>query len=321
MGASGFTTIWGNMGEIQNKGFEIELNTVNFTGKFTWSTSFNLSYNKNKVISIGVNDTPIYSGFNGIGNNNNSSNILEVGRPANNFFMFEAIGVWKSQAEMDAYAASIGKTASDLKFDGNQLHPGDLRYRDVNGDGLWDRDHDRVYLGNPMPSFTYGMTNRVSYKNFDLSILLTAQTGGKIYGALGRAIDRPSMRSNMNIMDVWTNAWWSETDPGDGSTPYILSSTTGGTVDSRWLWSSDYIRIKNITLGYKIPVKPEIISNLYAYVSIENLKKWDNYYNGFSPESANTASSGVPGGTSALGIDYGGYPIARIVTFGLNVNF
>ncbi|MDR1672467.1 MAG: TonB-dependent receptor [Bacteroidales bacterium] len=321
MGASGFSTTWDNMGEIQNKGFEIELNTANFTGKFTWSTSFNLSYNKNKVISIGVSDTPIYSGFNGIGNNNNSSNILEVGRPANNFFMFEAIGVWKSQSELDAYAASIGKTAGDLKFDGKQLYPGDLRYRDVNGDGLWDRDHDRVYLGNPMPSFTYGMTNRFSYKNFDLSILLTAQTGGKIYGALGRAIDRPSMRSNMNVMDKWTNAWWSENDPGDGSTPYILSATTGGTVDSRWLWSSDYFRIKNITLGYKIPIKPEIISNLHVYVSIENLKKWDNYYNGFSPESANTASSAVPGGTGALGIDYGGYPIARVVTFGLNVNF
>jgi TonB-linked SusC/RagA family outer membrane protein len=321
MGASGFSTTWGNMGEIQNKGAEVELNTINITGDFTWSTSLNLSYNENKVISIGVDNTPVYSSFQGIRNDNTSSNVLEVGRPVNAFFMFEAIGVWKSQAEIDAYAASIGKTASDLKFDGKQLLPGDLRYRDVNGDGLWDKDHDRVYLGNPMPSITYGMTNKFSYKNFDLSILLTAQTGGKIYGALGRAIDRPSMRYNMNIMNVWSNAWWSEEEPGDGATPSILSATTGGTVDSRWLWSSDYFRIKNITLGYKVPVKPQIISSLRMYISIENLKKWDSYYNGFSPETANTAPSTVPGGTSALGVDYGGYPIARIVTFGLNAIF
>ena len=147
-----------------------------------------------------------------------------------------------------------------------------------------------------------------------MSILLTAQTGGKIFGVLGRALDRPGMDSNCNMMDRWMNAWWSEEEPGDGTVPYILSTTTGGTVDSRWLHSSDYLRIKNVTLGYRIPVNPKLISNLRVYLSVENLLKWDNYYNGYSPESANTANT-------ALGLDYGSYPSARTLTFGVNINF
>ena len=83
---------------------------------------------------------------------------------------------------------------------------GDIRYRDVNNDGKYDKDNDRDYLGSPTPKFVFGMTNRFSYKNFDLSILLTAQTGGKIYGILGRAIDRPSMGAKSNIMGHWRDA-------------------------------------------------------------------------------------------------------------------
>lgn len=315
LGASGFSTVWDNLGDIQNKGLEIELNSNNLVGEFRWNTSFNLSYNKNKVISLGVDDTPIYSGFDG----SNISNILKVGEPANSFYLYEAVGVWGSQKEIDDYAVERGVT--NVTFEGKKIVPGDLRYRDVNLDGAFDKENDRVMLGSPIPTMTYGMTNQFSYKNFDLSILLTAQTGGKIFGVLGRAIDRPGMNPNSNMMDVWMNSWWSEEDQGDGHTPYILSSTTGGTVDSRWLWSSDYLRIKNLTFGYKLPFNPGYISFARIYCSIENLWKWDNYYNGYSPEAANTASNSVPGGQSALGLDYGSYPLSRIVTFGLNINF
>lgn len=315
LGASGFSTIWDNLGNIQNQGLEVELNTVNMVGEFNWTTSFNMSYNKNKVLSLGLDDSPIYSGFDG----SNYSNILKVGEPLNAFYMYEAIGVWRTQKEIDDYAAETG--AENVTFEGKNIVPGDLRYKDVNHDGAFDKENDRTILGSPMPKMTYGMTNQISYKNFDLSILLTAQTGGKVFGVLGRAIDRPSMNPNSNMMDVWNNAWWSEEDQGDGHTPYILSSTTGGTVDSRWLWPSDYLRIKNLTLGYKLPINPKYISFARLYCSVENLWKWDNYYNGYYPEAANTASSSVPGGQSALGLDYGSYPLSRIVTFGININF
>ena len=102
-GASGFSTIWDNLGDIHNEGFEIELNTHNLTGEFTWDTSFNMSYNKNEVKKIGTYNTPVYSGW-----SNNESNILTVGKAVNTYYMYDAIGVWKSQAEIDAYSAAHG---------------------------------------------------------------------------------------------------------------------------------------------------------------------------------------------------------------------
>lgn len=311
LGASGFNTVWSNIGNIENKGFEIELNTRNLTGQFTWNTSFNLAYNKNIVKSIGVDNTPVYSG------QDNSSNVLMVGKAINTYYMYDAIGIWKNQQEIDDYSTTHG--GKPITFEGKRIEPGDIRYKDVNNDGIFDKENDRTYLGSPTPKFTYGMTNTFTYKSFDFSILLTAQTGGKIYGLIGRAIDRPGMGAANNVLGHWRKAWWSEDEPGNGKTPYILSSTTGTTVDSRWLYSSDYLRIKNITLGYKIPISPRYISHARAYISVENLAKWDNYYGGYSPEAANNGSG--PGGQSALGLDYSGYPIPRIVTLGINITF
>ncbi len=318
-GASGFTTTWDNLGDIKNEGLEIELTTHNMTGKFKWDTSFNVSYNKNKVLSLGTDNTPIHSGWNGTGDGSNATNILEVGQPVNEFYMYEAIGVWKTQAEIDAYAKECG--VSKITFQStNTIKPGDIRYRDVNHDGDFTLDEDRVHLGQPTPKFTYGMTNTFQWKGFDASLLITAQTGGKIYGALGRAIDRPSMGAQTNMFDKWNNAWWSETDQGDGSTPYILSTTTGGTCDSRWLYSSDYLSIKNLTIGYTIPLKSKVVSNARLYISCENLLRFDSYYEGYSPETSNGKDT-VPGGSSALGSDYGGYPTSKIYTIGINLSF
>ena len=160
-GASGFSTIWDNLGDIHNEGFEIELNTHNLTGNFKWDTSFNMSYNKNEVKKLGTDNTPIYSGFSG----SNYSNILTVGKAVNTYYMYDAIGVWKNQAEIDAYSAA--HNGQPVTFEGKQIQPGDIRYRDVNNDGKYDKDNDRDYLGSPTPKFVFGMTNRFSYKNFE----------------------------------------------------------------------------------------------------------------------------------------------------------
>ena len=145
-GASGFSTIWDNLGDIHNEGFEIELNTHNLTGNFKWDTSFNMSYNKNEVKKLGTDNTPIYSGFSG----SNYSNILTVGKAVNTYYMYDAIGVWKNQAEIDAYSAA--HNGQPVTFEGKQIQPGDIRYRDVNNDGKYDKDNDRDYLGSPTPN-------------------------------------------------------------------------------------------------------------------------------------------------------------------------
>ena len=313
-GATGFTLQWDNLGDIDNRGFEIELNTKNLTGAFKWTSNFNLGYNENTVKKLGSSDTPVYSGF----DNTNVSNVLQVGLPINTFYMYQATGVWKTQAEINAYSAA--HNGIPVTFNGAPFKPGDIRYNDVNGDGVITIA-DKSYLGAPSPKFTYGLTNTFEYKKFDLTILVTAQSGGKILGILGRALDRPGMGALSNVFGNWRNAWWSETEPGDGKTPYILSTTTGTTIDSRWLYSSDYIRIKNISFGYRLPYLPKVYSSARVYVSVENLAILTGYTGGYSPEAANSGVSGAPGGSNSLGIDYGGYPTSRVISMGINVTF
>ena len=305
---TGFGTVLKNIGSLQNKGLELSLSADVLTGPFKWNTMLNWSTNKNKVLEI-PGYIPTQQGTIS-GHLKVNGSWLEPGLPVGVWNLLKTNGVMRTEKEWQDAAR-----VADSNFD----KIGDMSFVDKNGDGKISFGEDRQIVGDPNPDFIFGWTNNFSYKNFDLSILLTAQTGGKIYGILGRAIDRPSMGAKSNIMGHWRDAWWSEDEPGNGSVPYILSQTTGTTLDSRWLYSSNYLRIKNLTLGYKLPINPKFISYARVYLSIENLAKWDSYYGGYSPEAANVGSG--PGGASALGLDYGGYPNARTFTFGINVNF
>ena len=285
---TGFTRSLQNIGSVENRGVELGLNSRNLVGAFEWSTSFNTSYNDNKVTKLGTDNTPVPFGF------QNLTGILQVGVPINSFYLYDAIGVYKTQAEVDA-----GPRMSNTRV-------GDTRYRDVNGDGIIN-NNDRTIVGNPQPTFNFGMTNNFRYKGFDLNVLVNAQQGGDLYSLIGRSIDRPGMGYLYNHASNWNNRWRSEASPGDGMTPSI-GATTGAYFDSRWLYSSDYIRVKNITLGYTLP-KQRFYSNARVYFALENAYIWHNYTGGFSPEAL-----------QAGGFDNGSYPQARTYTFGFNLS-
>ncbi|GGE99522.1 SusC/RagA family TonB-linked outer membrane protein [Hymenobacter cavernae] len=287
---TGFNSSWQNIGNVNNKGLELGLNSRNLIGAFAWNTSFNVSYNRNKVLALAGNNTPIPTGY------DNLTSIIQVGQPINAFLLYDVIGVYKDQADVDANP-HMTKTA-----------PGDSKYRDVNGDGVID-NYDRTIVGNPQPKFIFGITNSFTYKNFDLSMLINAQQGGQIYSMIGRSIDRPGMGYLYNKLDRWANRWKSVDDTGDGMTPSI-NATTGAYYDTRWLYSSDYIRIKNITLGYNIP-STRFYNRARVYLAIENAYIWHKYYGGFTPEAVNSSGQGA--------YDYGGYPQARTYTFGFNL--
>lgn len=302
----GTTSIYDNLGSVLNQGIELELNTENISTKdFEWSTSFNMSYSKNKVLQLGDDTTE--GNFVYTRQANNVNQILRIGAPMYEFYNHKNIGVWMSQAEIDAYKAETGLTP---KYYGQAVVPGDPKYEDQNGDGNITND-DWTVLGDPAPRFVFGMTNRFSYKNFDASILFTAQAGGYIMGGFGRAVDRAHMGTQQNTMRHWLNAWWSEEEPGDGVHPYPLT-THSYNIDSRFVYKSDYFRIKNVTLGYTVPFK-NFIQSLRVYASIENLLILDSYYLGYSPEASN--QSGF------TGVDYGAYPSARTFSLGVNINF
>lgn len=284
-GVMGFSTIWDNIGEVFNEGVELELNTVNLVKPFKWTTSFNLSYNRNEIVNLGENETVFI---------NDNTQVLMVGEPLRSFYMYDAVGVY--QYTEDLYKYPVRK--------GTQL--GDVRYRDANDDGVID-DSDRTLVGKPDPDFIFGLTNNFSYKNWDLSVVLTAQTGGYLYSiSPGRYIDNPGMGYSQNLFSWWQNCWWSEEEPGDGKTPAI-DSTTGELRDTRWLYKSDYLRIKNITLGYRLPLskKSRYVKGARFYLAVENVWRWDSYPGGYSPENK--------------GNNY--YPQARTYSLGASLNF
>lgn len=284
-GVMGFSKIWDNIGEVFNEGVELEVNTVNFIKPLKWTTSFNLSYNRNEVVNLGNNETVFI---------NDNTQVLMVGQPLRSFYMYDAVGVY--QYNEDLYRYPVRK--------GTQL--GDVRYRDANDDGVID-DNDRTLVGKPDPDFIFGLTNRFNYKNWDLSIVITAQTGGYLYSVSpGRYIDNPGMGYSQNLFSWWKNCWWSEDEPGDGKTPAI-DSTTGQLRDTRWLYKSDYLRLKNITLGYSLPLskKSKYVKGTRFYLAIENVWRLDSYVGGYSPENRGNNS----------------YPQARTYTLGVSLNF
>lgn len=296
----GYTRGYTNVGNIRNTGIELELKTENLTGKLRWTTNFQFSWNKNKVIDLGANST-IFTGY------DNSTQVIEVGRPAGEYYLYDAVGVYETAEDLKKYPTQTGSVV------------GSVRYRDVSGpDGVPDgkiTEADRVHMGHPQPSCTYGMTNTFKYKNWTASFLITAQTGGKIYGALGRAFDRQGMGTSVNVLRKWKNMWFSESDPGDGHTPCAWVSGINEEYDNRWLYSSDFIKLKNITLSYnwRMP-KKAFISNVRLSASVENVFMIDSYDGGYSPESNNSSSR-------ISSYDYGAYPMARIFNFGVNIQF
>ncbi len=296
----GYTRGYTNVGNIRNTGIELELKTENLTGKLRWTTNLQFSWNKNKVIDLGANST-IFTGY------DNSTQVIEVGRPAGEYYLYDAVGVYETAEDLKKYPTQTGSVV------------GSVRYRDVSGpDGVPDgkiTEADRVHMGHPQPSCTYGMTNTFKYKNWTASFLITAQTGGKIYGALGRAFDRQGMGTSVNVLRKWKNMWFSESDPGDGHTPCAMVSGINEEYDNRWLYSSDFIKLKNITLSYnwRMP-KKAFISNVRLSASVENVFMIDSYDGGYSPESNNSSSR-------ISSYDYGAYPMARTFNFGVNIQF
>ncbi len=285
---TGFTSSWQNVGDIRNRGIELQVTTNNNFGQIKWNSSLNASYSQNEVVRLGYDNTPIPTGFSAL------TSTIEVGQPINSFKLYDVIGVYKNQADVDA-SPKMAKTIV-----------GDSKYRDVNGDGIID-NNDRTIVGNPNAPFIAGWRNDFNYKKFNLSIFFYGQLGGSIYSMIGRSIDRPGMGYLYNKLAKWENRWKSPDNPGDGMTPNINAST-GAYYDTRWLYSSDYLRVKNITVGYAIP-KQAWFNNARITISIENPFIWHKYAGGYTPEAANNE-----------GGDYGGYPQSKTFSIGLNLN-
>ncbi|OON66496.1 SusC/RagA family TonB-linked outer membrane protein [Hymenobacter sp. CRA2] len=299
--ASGFPTNLVNIGEVENRGWEVELTTHNLNNAFVWNTSVNFSHNENEVKHLGPGDAPIE--VTSVANEPNS--ILQVGQPMYSIYVVKQTGIL-SQADIDGGAALFGNQKA-----------GDPRYEDYNGDGKIDTN-DRQILGQPNPKYTWGITNTFKYKGFDLSVLIQGQNGGSIYSLLGRAIDRTSVSYLENALGHSRERWRSPEDPGNGEKGKVYANF-GFLKNSDWLYSSDYYRVRNITLGYDLGllVPKKVAQGMRIYVTAENWFGHDKYYGGYNPDAVNTDN----GSTFTSGVDYGGLPLAKTLILGLNATF
>ena len=286
-----------NAGQMENKGVEITVSTKNLTGDFKWNTSFNLSYNQNKVVNI--NDTvPMSSGS--IGLNANLA-LIQAGIPINEFYGFKTDGIFQNQQEVDNHALQVPGNDPN-----NRTSPGDIRFKDLNNDGVIN-DKDRAYLGNPNPTFMFAMNNTFAYKGLDLSIFLQGIAGNKIINA--NRFWSEAMDVAQNQTTATLNRWNGEGTSNSMPRAVFNDPNKNTRPSDRYVENGSYLRVKNVTLGYTLPttlVRKAKLSTARFYISAQNLLTLTKY-SGFDPEV----------GTN--GIDNNVYPVTRTFTVGVNL--
>nr|WP_236971908.1 TonB-dependent receptor [Membranihabitans marinus] len=258
---SGYATIRKNIGSMENKGIEFTLRTVNFdNADFTWSTSFNISLNRNKVLSLAT-PAPIF----GVGGPNftNPTNIIQVGEPVGSFWGLNRLGVW-SEAER-AEAAEFTSYRNGLT-----ILPGDIKYEDVNGDKAIT-DADRMIIGNGSPKGWGSLVNTLRYKNFDMVFDVQYTYGNDLMDMnLHPSEDRQALaNSYTTVLDAWTP------DNQDSQIAEIRDTRAGyvTNVDTRWIKDASFIRGRNLLIGYTLPsatVSAVGIDNVRVYASAQN---------------------------------------------------
>lgn len=297
-------SVYMNSGEVENRGIEVQLNAKVLQGTFNWETTFNWSLNKNKILSLANNQKQLANGKAGT----KWADVIRnyVGRPMGDMYMLKVIGTFNTEADLQKYAK---KGAEAL---------GDLIFEDVNGDKVIDTN-DYQCVGNYQPDFTYGWTNKLGYKNFDLAITIDGQVGGKVIYAAARAFTLNRYDDNV-LAESGLNRWRSAEQPGNGFSHKAGTNNLGANISpsTRYLYNADFLRIRNIALGYTMPRKlcSKIgVESVRFSMNVQNLWTFDSYP-GYSVEANYKGNSATNNG-----VDFGGYPISRVITFGVNLNF
>lgn len=296
---SGFTTIIKNAGAIQNKGIELGLTSLNFTGKFEWSTNFNISYNKNRWKDrAGLPFAPQQ----------------EFG-PVYGIYGYIVDGLWQ--------------TGDDIATSSQPLsQPGQFKFRDINGrdakgqlvskpDGVLNAD-DRVLIGNSFPATNFGLTNNIGYKNFSLTFFIQGMFGFKIYNQAKASFENPyNFLQLYGVSKAGANFWTSENTntliPSGLANSYGSYDRDGRSVNSIYVENGDFVRLKNINLSYRLPFKASWFQNANVYINLDNVFLITNY-SGLDPETANPVNA-------KAGSENDVYPNAKTYSIGFNINF
>nr|WP_240543624.1 TonB-dependent receptor [Spirosoma foliorum] len=297
--ASGFGSSVQNIGEVENKGLELTINSQNIgKGPFQWNTDFNISWNRNKVLSLNSDAARIVT---------SDYQVAQVGSPISSFRLLNILGIFQTQEEI-----------SKSPLQNPRVQPGDYKYQDVDGNGTINTS-DKTIVGSPWPKFTWGLGNRFSYKNFALSVSLNGTYGNQIYFQGGEV--NLNDAGVQNQLASIANRWRSPDSPGDGlygraiRNDYAFGFSAGTT---KYLFDGSFTRIRDVNLSYTFPttmVSKLKLQALSVYADVTNLYTFTKYP-GYDPE-------GSTGGDNLAksGVDFFSYPNPRTYTLGLRVTF
>ncbi|MBK8348355.1 MAG: TonB-dependent receptor [Saprospiraceae bacterium] len=287
-----------NVANAENKGLELAASYRNTKKVFKYSVGGNIAFVKSLITGLGRGGEPVLSG--NIQSANAFAAKTDVGQPLASFFGFVTDGIFQTPAEVEAHAFQALGTA-----------PGDIRFKDLNGDGTIDLN-DRTYIGNPTPDFSYGMNSSFEYKSLELNVNLQGVYGNEIYNNTTRYdfgyVNRPS-----SALNRWTGPGTSNSEPRVN----LNDPNQNARVSDRFIEDGSYLRIKNLSLGYNLSdkyLKKLKMQKVKLYVSSTNLLTFTKY-SGLDPEI------GTIGNNLEIGIDRGFYPQARTFTTGLSLTF
>lgn len=325
-----------NTGSLETKGWNLTFNSVNINKKdFKWESNFNLSHFKTTVTELNSDNAFIDRTSWWM---NNWTQRAAIGYAPWLFRGYIQEGIFTSVDEVNNSAVPVDNNGNRRPTDANTgIWVGDAKYKDVNGDGKITVD-DMTFIGNPWPKLTAGFTNTLTYKNFDISILITGVYGNDIYNYIAAEASNPNNINLSRNLLVDAMQYAKVTTDGNGK---IILSNPGTTIPritnnpvasdnnysritSRFLEDGSYIRLKNVSISYTIPSKvlgyTKIIKGAKATLGAQNLYTLTKY-KGYDPEIGAYVGTGSSGNNQAIGIDFGRYPLTNMFTATISVNF
>lgn len=298
-----------NGAKLSNKGWDITLNYKQASGKdLSWDITANITQLHNKVISLYKSKEQLFSSGSG-------KTLLREGETISALYGYKTNGLFQNEKEIQDYKNKDGELYQA------SAKPGDIRFVDVNNDGKID-DADRTIIGNPNPKMLYSLSAGVNYKNFDLTLFFNGVYGNEIYNEVNNIINSFDARGFNSKEDFYNTRWHGEGTSNTTPRVTFQDPNNNRRNSDRYIESGSYLRLKNVVLGYTLPVsllKRAGISSTRFYASAQNLFTVTKY-SGMDPELY-TNDNLANYGDLAVGIDMGTYPPSRTFTFGVQVNF
>ena len=313
---SGYYSATKNIGKVRNDGLELSLSTVNVQTKdFTWTSDFNIAFNKNEVLELAENQLSLTTAARFDQNyNSQPSYIAKVGLPMGMMYGYIYEGTYKYDDFVKSGNSYTLKDNVPYFSSEANTQPGMPKYKDVNGDGIIDTN-DRTIIGRGLPIHTGGFTNSFTYKGFDLSVFFQWSYGNDIMNANRLFFENAGGKKDLNQFASYANRWTPENPESD--IPAATKSASNNVISSRIIEDGSYLRLKTVTLGYTFPkalIAKAKLSNARVYVAAQNLWTWTSY-SGYDPEVSVRNSALTPG------LDFSSYPRAFTLSFGVNLGF